>query len=154
MSLRNLITVGVGECDKLRYIFPLSIARDLVLLRSIWIRNCPMVESIVEEEKGEETVSSIKKIVFPHLHEIILSNLDNLTCFCRSRYAVEYPYLEEVKITSCPQMEIFGHGAQISPNLKKVLLQERGAEGIWKGDLNSTVQHIFTQKVYVINLKD
>ncbi|XP_057513859.1 disease resistance protein At4g27190-like [Actinidia eriantha] len=145
MSLRNLIIVEVRECDKLRYIFPLSIARGLVLLRDIWIRNCPMVESIVEEEKGEETTSSIEKIVFPHLHHIILVDLDNLTCFCKGRYAVEYPYLEEMVIYRCPKMEIFGHGAQISPKLKKVHF---GCEDevIWKGDLNSTVQEIFNQE--------
>ncbi|PSS09619.1 Disease resistance protein [Actinidia chinensis var. chinensis] len=146
MSLRNLITVAVYECDKLRYIFPLSVARGLVLLQNIWIRNCAMVESIVEEEKGEETASSIEKIVFPHLYQIILFNLDNLTCFCKGRYAVEYPHLEEIVIESCPKMEIFGHGAQISPKLKKVHLQEGGAEVIWKGDLNSTVQEICNQK--------
>ncbi|XP_057512330.1 disease resistance protein At4g27190-like [Actinidia eriantha] len=146
MSLRNLITVAVSECDKLRYIFPLSVARGLVLLQNIRIDYCAMVESIVEEEKGEEKVSSIEKIVFPHLHMIILSCLDNLTCFCKGRYAAEYPHLEGIVIESCPKMEIFGHGAQISPNLKKVRLQQGGAEGIWKGDLNSTVQEIFNQK--------
>ncbi|PSS09622.1 Disease resistance protein [Actinidia chinensis var. chinensis] len=142
MSLRNLTTVGVYECDKLRYIFPLSIARGLVLLQYLNIECCAMVESIVEEEKGEETESSIEKIVFPDLREITLDNLHNLTCFCKGRYAVEYPYLEEMYLVNCPKMEIFGHGAQISPKLKKVRLPK----GIWKGDLNSTVQHIFNQK--------
>ncbi|PSS09621.1 Disease resistance protein [Actinidia chinensis var. chinensis] len=152
MSLQNLITVVVRECDKLRYIFPLSIARGLVLLRDIRIESCPMVESIVEGEKGEETISSIEKIVFPRLHELRLVNLKSLTCFYKGHYAVEYPYLEKMQIDRCPKMEIFGHGAQISPNLKKVRLQEGGAEGIWKGDLNSTVQEIFNQKVYVVSM--
>ncbi|XP_057513860.1 disease resistance protein At4g27190-like [Actinidia eriantha] len=142
MSLRNLTIVEVSECDKLRYIFPLSIARGLVLLQYLNIECCAMVESIVEEEKGEETESSIEKIVFPDLREITLDNLHNLTCFCKGRYAVEYPYLEEMYLVNCPKMEIFGHGAQISPKLKKVRLPEE----IWKGDLNSTVQHIFNQK--------
>ncbi|GFZ20043.1 FRIGIDA-like protein [Actinidia rufa] len=106
---------------------------------------------IVDNKKGE--VSSIEKIVFPRLHDIKLFELDNLTCCCKGGYAVEYPYMENVKIVSCSKMEIFGHGAQMTHNLKKVHVKDPGDEGIWKGDLNATVQHIFNQKGFAPSRK-
>ncbi|GFZ19629.1 hypothetical protein Acr_28g0003340 [Actinidia rufa] len=146
-----LSRLEVVACGKLRYIFPLSIAKGLVQLLCLEVQRYEMVEVIVEDEKGEETVSSIEKIVFPRLRGIGVTDLESLTCFCKGCYAVEYPCFDGMWITYCPKMEIFGHGAQMTP-LKKVHLQEHEDEGIWKGDLNATVQHIFNQKVYFINM--
>ncbi|GMP90125.1 hypothetical protein CsSME_00041394 [Camellia sinensis var. sinensis] len=71
-NLQNLTDVTFCECDRLRNIFSLTIARGLVQLKQLYIRRCAMVETVVEDEKGEETVLSIDKIVFPHLTRDIL----------------------------------------------------------------------------------
>ncbi|GMP90126.1 hypothetical protein CsSME_00041394 [Camellia sinensis var. sinensis] len=77
-NLQNLTDVTFCECDRLRNIFSLTIARGLVQLKQLYIRRCAMVETVVEDEKGEETVLSIDKIVFPHLYDIHLEKLDSL----------------------------------------------------------------------------
>ncbi|KAF5930703.1 hypothetical protein HYC85_031576 [Camellia sinensis] len=130
---------------RLRNIFSVTIAKGLVQLKQLSIRRCAMVEAVVEDAKGEETVLSIDKIVFPHLYEIHLEKLDSLTCFFTGCYAVEFPLLEELLIYDCPKMETFGHGVQMTPNLQKVY-GEYDDERIWMGDLNATVQHIFNRK--------
>ncbi|GMP90118.1 hypothetical protein CsSME_00041390 [Camellia sinensis var. sinensis] len=143
--LQSLTDVTFCECDRLRNIFSVTIAKGLVQLKQLYVRRCAMVEAVVEDEKGEETVLSIDKIVFPHLYEIHLEKLDSLTCFFTGCYAVEFPLLEELLIYYCPKMETFGHGVQMTPNLQKVY-SEYDDERIWMGDLNATVQHIFNRK--------
>ncbi|KAL7201226.1 hypothetical protein ACSBR1_033017 [Camellia fascicularis] len=49
-NLQNLTDVTFCECDRLRNIFSLTIARGLVQLKQLYIRRYAMVEAVVEDE--------------------------------------------------------------------------------------------------------
>ncbi|KAK9017045.1 hypothetical protein V6N11_079532 [Hibiscus sabdariffa] len=75
-----------------------------------------------------------------------LVNLPRLKSFCSGNHTFEFPCLEEVIVRGCPEMEIFCKGNLNSPLLRSV---EYGRDkGLWSGDINSTVQHLHSTKVW------
>uniref|UniRef100_A0A2N9J6N9 AAA+ ATPase domain-containing protein n=1 Tax=Fagus sylvatica TaxID=28930 RepID=A0A2N9J6N9_FAGSY len=51
---QNLRSIKVDACHRLRYLFPLSVAKLLVELQSIEINSCDMIEDIVQRDGEEE----------------------------------------------------------------------------------------------------
>ncbi|XP_031263105.1 probable disease resistance protein At4g27220 [Pistacia vera] len=141
-SLGNLTTIQIYDCDKLKNLFTPSIVKCLVKLKSLKIWGCSTIEEIVTNEKGEKE-ASIERIVFPSLYYLDLYYLDNLTCFSSGSYTIEYPSLERLEIGECGKMKTFGYGEQVTPKLKKVLVE--GWVERWKDNLNATVQEYFNE---------
>ena len=77
-GFQNLISIEVENCEHLRYLFPPSVAKLLVELRSIDIRECSAIENIVQRD-GEEEAADI--IVFPKVKVIHLYECPKLKTF-------------------------------------------------------------------------
>jgi uncharacterized pyridoxamine 5'-phosphate oxidase family protein len=77
MRFQNLSEVSVEECRSLISIFPLSLARDLILLQDLLVSNSG-IEQIVTKEEGTD---EIVKFVFSHLTSIKLTHLPKLKAF-------------------------------------------------------------------------
>ncbi|TXG66984.1 hypothetical protein EZV62_008259 [Acer yangbiense] len=85
VSLQSLTVVEVELCDKLRYLFTLSLARNLLQLEQLTVEYCASLEHIVETKEGEENVD----VMFPKLRILKLDNgLKNFINFFS-----EYPSL-------------------------------------------------------------
>ena len=91
------------------------------------------------EEKGE--------IVFTKLKYLQLNNLHRLGGFCSYNCSFGFPSLENMIITGCPRMESFSVGESQTPKLENVNWTTDENQGLWKGDLNATIQELFAQKV-------
>ncbi|CAL5398266.1 unnamed protein product [Camellia sinensis] len=72
---RNLSYLKVKNCDNLRYIFTISMAKVLVNLKDLIIRHCKKVEKIVTRENEEE------EIHLPQFRLVELHDLPSLVCF-------------------------------------------------------------------------
>ncbi|KAL7000119.1 hypothetical protein U1Q18_001270 [Sarracenia purpurea var. burkii] len=78
-SFGKLSSLRVQDC-KVKYLFPLSVARCLVKLQELSITDCAEIEEIVINEGQEDD----EALIFPELEEMELSKLPNLKSFYSS----------------------------------------------------------------------
>jgi len=78
-SFGNLRVVKVEYCDKLKFVFSLSIARGLSQLEELEIRECSIMGAIVMKEEGE--IDDTDLTLFPKLRFLALRHLPKLISF-------------------------------------------------------------------------
>ncbi|KAG8635213.1 hypothetical protein MANES_16G008900v8 [Manihot esculenta] len=120
LHLPKLQIVCINGCQKLKVIFPASIARGLEQLKELELEDCDQLEAIVAEREEEE--KRIDKVVFSQLISIRLYKLYNIKAFCMDNLPLKWPSLEELSVDSCPKMKTFAasDGNQIKPKLKEI----------------------------------
>ncbi|XP_044481628.1 probable disease resistance protein At4g27220 [Mangifera indica] len=96
-SYENLTQLFLNRCNKIKYVFSFSIAKNLQQLRYLKIENCKALEKIVEEEEGTKIVNSI----FPQITQLVLQNLPKLTVFYQGTHALELSMLKTLQIDNC-----------------------------------------------------
>ena len=158
-SFQNLRVIEVERCGRLRCIFSPSIAKLLVMLKTINVSSCESMQAVIDVAKeGEEEENVITPTSFPHLRSINLRGMVNLSCFCdQPIYAFRFPSLESVNITNCPKLETFVTSAtttagDMTPMLKRVVYDNKEIfdhNGL--GDLNTTIRHNFQLKQVCTN---
>ncbi|KAH9686969.1 Disease resistance protein [Citrus sinensis] len=116
-SFSNLRIIKVRNCQKLKQLFSFSIARNLLRLQKVKVAYCNKLEMIVGHV-GEEVKEN--RIAFSELKVLILDYLPRLTSFCLENYTLEFPSLERVSVTLCPDMKTFSQGILSTPKLYKV----------------------------------
>ncbi|XP_044475090.1 probable disease resistance protein At4g27220 [Mangifera indica] len=138
---KNIKHLEVNRCNGLANILACSAAKTLAQITTIRIRECELVTEVIATESEIETIE--EEIVFNQLEMLELHCLNSLTCFCSANYAFRFPCLEQVIVSQCPNLKIFSNGGLSTPKLEKVQLTEIiDAKYIWKGDLNSIIQHM------------
>ncbi|KAG8635221.1 putative disease resistance protein At5g05400 [Manihot esculenta] len=120
LHLPKLQIVCINGCQKLKVLFPASIAQGLEQLKELELEDCDQLEAIVAEREEEER--RIDKVVFSQLIRIRLYKLYNLKAFCMDNLPLKWPSLEELSVDSCPKMKTFAASDenQITPKLKEI----------------------------------
>uniref|UniRef100_A0A2N9IHJ5 AAA+ ATPase domain-containing protein n=1 Tax=Fagus sylvatica TaxID=28930 RepID=A0A2N9IHJ5_FAGSY len=129
--LHNLEKLLVEE-SSWEEIFPYEelFAKSLVQLKKLSVSECESITEVVAGEGGEGN----EVITFSQLTYLKLDCLPNLTSFCSRSYSFEFPSLEEVIVSKCPEMKIFCHGILSTPKLERVQATKED-EWHWKVDL-------------------
>ncbi|XP_044475554.1 uncharacterized protein LOC123203298 isoform X2 [Mangifera indica] len=141
ICFKNIKHLEVDCCNGLASILTCSAARTLVQITTIKIKECELITEVITTESKIETTE--EEIVFNKLEKLELHCLKSLMCFCFASYTFRFPCLEQVVVSQCPNLKNFSHGGLSTPKLKKVQLTEIiDTKFIWKGDLNSTIQHM------------
>uniref|UniRef100_A0A2N9EXM2 Disease resistance protein At4g27190-like leucine-rich repeats domain-containing protein n=1 Tax=Fagus sylvatica TaxID=28930 RepID=A0A2N9EXM2_FAGSY len=113
-----------------------SIQQPLFLVEEkMSVSECESITEVVAGEGSERN----EVITFSQLTYLKLDCLPNLTSFCSRSYSFEFPSLEEVIVSKCPEMKIFCHGILSTPKLERVQATKED-EWHWKVDLNTTVR--------------
>uniref|UniRef100_A0A5B7B677 Disease resistance protein At4g27190-like leucine-rich repeats domain-containing protein n=1 Tax=Davidia involucrata TaxID=16924 RepID=A0A5B7B677_DAVIN len=133
---QNLRSLQIIDCKSLVNLFSPSTARNLVQLQTLKIFNCKQMKEVITRE-----VKSVDIVVFPELKCLILKHLPNLTCFSQANNTFEWPSLETVRVKDIPKMVNFAPGSQSTPKLKTIYVTF--LEKCWKGDLNTTILHLY-----------
>ncbi|WJX17434.1 hypothetical protein P8452_07353 [Trifolium repens] len=139
-SFTNLTYLIVENCKELNYLITSSTAKSLIQLKRLNISNCEKMLDVVkiDDEKAEED------IIFENLEIMEFISLSSLGSFCNGNQTFIFPSLLRFTVKECPQMEIFSSGVTVAPYLTEI---EVGEETIqWKGDINTTIQHLFQEK--------
>ncbi|XP_059656410.1 probable disease resistance protein At4g27220 isoform X2 [Cornus florida] len=123
-DLRSLIVVS---CDSLKYLFSLSMARNLTNIEHLIVADCAAIEEIIKNEDQSGKDDDMDEIVFPKLQSIELCQLANLTSFCWANNAVKMPSLQHVRLNKCPKMHTFTSG-RISTPVIEVFKEMYGSE--------------------------
>ncbi|XVF78392.1 hypothetical protein PTKIN_Ptkin14bG0128300 [Pterospermum kingtungense] len=99
VGLQNLKFVSVYNCNKLEYLFSFSLIQSLRLLEKLWISDCDKLETIFAESDSDDEAESNKLLPstqsdIPHLQELQLHGLTNLSSFSLENYFIKAPNLE------------------------------------------------------------
>ncbi|KAL1080085.1 hypothetical protein V6Z11_D10G266800 [Gossypium hirsutum] len=142
LSFKNLTTLEVSRCHGFINLVACSTAKCLRLLERLSIDDCEMIEEIIACEPEEIQGG----IVFPKLKYLQLSCLPCLASFSLAHHSLEFPVLLMVMVTKCPQMRNFCQGDLSTPRLEQMhLTRDEEGELQWKGDLNTTIKHMFDE---------
>ena len=101
----KLRTIKIWDCSSLKSVFPTSVAKALMQLKELEIRDCAMVEEIVAKEDGIETTTLFE---FPQLKTLRLHTLPKLKSFYQGKHILECPLLNYLHISNCDKLKIFG----------------------------------------------
>ncbi|KAI3745841.1 hypothetical protein L6452_08252 [Arctium lappa] len=96
-SFYNLRVLEICECDNLRYLFTVYVANGLMKLERLRVLSCPVLETLVDGERGELGV-----IKFQSLKFLSLGNLPELLSLCNVVNVIELPQLEELILYNLP----------------------------------------------------
>ena len=135
VSFQKLTNLEILMCQGLINLVTSSTAKSLVQLKKMSVSKCERITEVV----AGEGVETNEVITFNHLTYLKLDCLPNLTSFCSRSYSFEFPSLEEVIVSKCPEMKIFCHGVLSTPKLERVQATKED-EWHWKVDLNTTVR--------------
>jgi len=141
-SFTNLTYLNVDNCKELVYLITSSTAKSLVQLKALIIENCEKMLDVVkiDEEKAEED------IIFENLEYLEFTSLSSLRSFCYGKQTFIFPSLLFFIVKGCPEMMIFSSALTVAPYLTAIEVEEETMR--WKGDLNTTIEQMFIEKVY------
>ncbi|GMY19458.1 probable disease resistance protein At4g27220 [Fagus crenata] len=114
---QNLRSIEVSKCCRLRYIFPLFVAKLLVELQSIKLKKCDVIEDIVQRD-GEEEAADFT--LFPKVSSFIVEELPNLVTFCKEAYSLEWSSMRKIRIFQCNKFKTIGSEIRRPSKLKEI----------------------------------
>ncbi|GAY68289.1 hypothetical protein CUMW_263010, partial [Citrus unshiu] len=118
------------------------------------VSKCDKIEEIVGHV-GEEVKEN--RIAFSELKVLELYDLPRLTRFYLENYNLEFPSLERVSVTRCPNMKTFSQGILSTPKLYKVQVSKKEEGELYhrEGDnLNSTIQKYYKEMIGFRDIED
>ncbi|KAG8479953.1 hypothetical protein CXB51_024970 [Gossypium anomalum] len=141
LSFQNLTTLHVSFCKMMKNLVAPSVVENLVQLTTMRVKGCTKMTEIVALEGDYH-----QTIVAGKLKCLQLSELQSLASFCPGSYTFNFPCLEEVLVERCPKLRIFSEGVLSTPQLQRVKQETFDEKGRWTGDLNTTIQQLYTEK--------
>ncbi|TYG52046.1 hypothetical protein ES288_D10G311100v1 [Gossypium darwinii] len=147
LSFKNLTTLKVSNCAMMANLATPLIVESLVQLTTMEVSNCTKMTEIVANEGDYH-----QTIVVRNLKCLQLSNLESLTSFCPGSYTFNFLCLEEVVVEGCPKLKIFSEGVLSTPQLQSVKKGSLYMNRCWAGDLNTTIQQLYMEKVGCLDL--
>ncbi|XVF31255.1 hypothetical protein REPUB_Repub16aG0129700 [Reevesia pubescens] len=141
---QNLMTLDVWKCDTMINLVSSLAIQSLVQLENLKIKKCVSMKEIVGNEGDDEATYDV---IFNKLKCLELRHLPSLKSFCSGNHAFGFPSLVQVIVRHCPELEIFCKGDLNAPILRRVRVNDKAEKGHWDGDLNITVQQLYTKKV-------
>ncbi|TXG46634.1 hypothetical protein EZV62_027867 [Acer yangbiense] len=146
VSLQSLTVVQVGSCNKLRYLFTLSLARSLLQLEVLNVGYCGSLEHIVEIKEAEENVGGGggNDVMFPKLRTLKLVGLENFINFYSENSSVNMQTAKE----QLRDGHLLRHGLQ---NLEELSISSCRVQVLFQ--LESVEQELSFPNLKVLELK-
>ncbi|KAJ7954388.1 Disease resistance protein [Quillaja saponaria] len=132
VSLNNLTVLRVSGCHEFTNLLTSTVAKSLMQLKFLSIVNCRKIIEIIANKGEEEEVPD--KIVFSKLTYLVLDNLPSFTRFYSGNHCIEFPSLEKLIISQCPEMRIFCPEVPATPKLERIQLVVC-SDTTWENDL-------------------
>ncbi|MCH85119.1 rpp4 candidate R5, partial [Trifolium medium] len=136
----------IENCHGLEYLFPSSVAKVLMHLEKITVKESQSIKNIIEMEQDVTTSLGVK---FERLYSITLDSLSSLEYFYSGNDTLQLPSLTLVNIQQCPKMAVFSRGGIDAKSLRGIHNSvEKSDELIFHNDLNVSVKMAFLLQVY------
>ncbi|XP_022753315.1 probable disease resistance protein At4g27220 isoform X2 [Durio zibethinus] len=98
VSLQSLKVVTIDNCDKLRYLFPTSVAESLGQLEMLDISECLELEEIIPK-------TEVSNINLQNLRKVCVSGCNNLTSLSSLSHGQILEKLSTLRIWDCSRLE-------------------------------------------------
>lgn len=105
LNFKRLHNIEVIKCDELKYLFPVSIAKDLQQLDSLTVFDCACIQVIVGNPWNDESSQNGIPFKFLKLTYMAMDYLPELKSFCKGRYSLEWPNLKKLSVKCCDNLE-------------------------------------------------
>lgn len=102
---RYLQKVSLQKCQKIKFVFPGSMTKDLFQLQSIEVKLCDKIKHLIGKEisqTGEEP-----PLFFPDVKTLELWKLEKLMAIHCGPRCSEWPSLEQLRVSECNNFKIF-----------------------------------------------
>ena len=97
-DFRNVKTVIVIKCNKLKFLFSPTMSQGLLQLEELWVEDCSDLDEIIQKDGG----LTLDKITLSRLKTLALQNLALLVNFYDGNSSLECPFLEHLHVRDCP----------------------------------------------------
>ncbi|XP_050224699.1 disease resistance protein At4g27190-like [Mercurialis annua] len=101
----NLRSLTVQGCPGLKFLFLPDLAENLEQLVYLEISDCMRLERIISYGVNKHKLALTKKISFPNLCFITLSNLPRLLSYCDPTISLDLPCLQDLCVNSCRRFQ-------------------------------------------------
>ncbi|TKY63981.1 disease resistance protein [Spatholobus suberectus] len=105
LNFKELRSIQVSFCRKLRNVFPASVAKDVPKLEHISVQWSKQMVEIVAWEDGSEINND--PLVFPELTEVTLYSLANIKHFYEGSHTIKCPKLKRLTVKDCKKLKAF-----------------------------------------------
>ncbi|XP_071742423.1 disease resistance protein At4g27190-like [Rutidosis leptorrhynchoides] len=143
VQIRNLKSLYIYECPKLRNLCSFYTFKGLSNLQILDVSSCKMMEAVILDDHSDGNLGAVLSV--DKLEKLKLAYLPNLNYFSNTKWDIELIELKQVTVKSCPDMYTFSKSSVITQRLKYAVID--GVE-TWLGDLNSTIKHRFSNWEY------
>ncbi|XP_028790403.1 uncharacterized protein LOC114746342 [Neltuma alba] len=116
------------------------------VLRELDVRLCVKLKLFKTQKEAE---GSEDEIAFGSLQILELECLPMIKRFCSSNCGLNLPSLVNVVVKQCPRMNIFSMKSTSTPTLREIQSMEEDEKMYWEGDLNRTINKMFTDMKFV-----
>ncbi|KAG5036927.1 hypothetical protein JHK86_017767 [Glycine max] len=124
LNFKKLQSIKVFYCERLRNVFPASVAKDVPKLEYMLVGSCDGIVEIVACEDGSET--NTEQLVFPELTFMFLYNLSSIQHFYRGRHPIECPKLKKLSVGKCNEkLKTFRTGERSNEEDEAMLSAEK-----------------------------
>ncbi|KAL3729832.1 hypothetical protein ACJRO7_026905 [Eucalyptus globulus] len=104
--------VQVQNCKRLENVFPHWVATSLTQLKELQVESCGIEEIVTS---GNETPhSNTTQTLFLKLTSLVLHDMPQLKNFCTNLPTLNWPFLEELRVTHCDKANILSFAASMS----------------------------------------
>jgi hypothetical protein len=100
----NLCRLEIRGCNKLKSLFPVAMASGLKKLQILKVRESSQLLGVFGQDDHASHVNVEKEMVLPDLHELLLVQLPNISCFSLGCYDFLFPHLEKLQVHGCPKL--------------------------------------------------
>jgi hypothetical protein len=105
----NLCRLEITGCNKLKSLFPITMASGFKKLRELEVRESSQLLGVFGQDDHASPANLEKEMVLPDLHELLLVQLPSISCFSLGCYDFLFPHLETLHVHGCPKRTtIFG----------------------------------------------
>ncbi|MED6211293.1 hypothetical protein PIB30_072338 [Stylosanthes scabra] len=133
-SFGKLTSIEIAGCNNLKCVVPYSVAKSLVEIKELKVKNCEMIQEIVKKEEEEKNINMDgackDETLFPKLENLSLEGLPNMRCVCYGDYGydiplrnedeedqkqqqvqISFPQLKELNLSDVPNLQCFCGGS-------------------------------------------
>ncbi|KAK7256985.1 hypothetical protein RIF29_30636 [Crotalaria pallida] len=129
-TFSKLQVIKVEGCEKLRFLFSFSMARNLPKLLKLEISLCKLMTNVIVEEQ-QEKVEDNAQINFPKIHSITLNNLPNLISFSSKKEIRDTESGSNIAIYRVTNPLTLFDAKVAMPNLETMKLSSINAVKLW-----------------------
>ncbi|KAL5726010.1 hypothetical protein ACHQM5_009083 [Ranunculus cassubicifolius] len=117
----NLKKISMRGIPKIRYVFTMRVARNLLQLEELHMQDCQEMEVIFKYADGEDIKSDEEfkdTAILPRLKSLILYSAPSLKSFTTPNLIMDLPSLGSLTVYQCGFLERLPFGTTSVPNLK------------------------------------